>query len=106
MSDNAAYISRRKPGESEEHHALREILLIESGRSIRHNMTGAEMWQAMTDIARHALEEARRSKDTFVGVVDEYGSVWSGDPGASELIGDLMIRADGETSELHLRRRT
>lgn len=41
-------------------HALREILLIESGRSIRHNMTDEEMWQAMTDLARAALEETRR----------------------------------------------
>ena len=58
---NAAsrYYSRGKPGESPLHHALREILLIESGRGIRHNMTDEEMWQAMTDIARAALEGDR-----------------------------------------------
>jgi hypothetical protein len=41
------------------HAALRDILLVESGRTIRHNMTDEEMWQAMTDIARAALEADR-----------------------------------------------
>ena len=59
MKPSAAYVSKRKPGETVEHHALREILLIESGRSIRHRMTDEKMWQAMTDVARAALEEAR-----------------------------------------------
>lgn len=62
MSDVAReplYVSKRKDGESGLHHALREILLIESGHTIRHNMTDAEMWQRMTDIARAALEADR-----------------------------------------------
>lgn len=39
-----------------------------------------------------------------VGVVDEYGSVWDGEPGAQEskIIGDLVVRPDEETSDLHL----
>lgn len=32
------------------------------------------------------LSEAK-ADGVFVGIVDEYGSVWSGEPGASELIG-------------------
>ena len=53
------YHSVRNEGESPLHHALREILLVESGRTIRHNMTDEEMWQAMTDIARAALAKVR-----------------------------------------------
>ncbi len=59
---NPQYHSIRKENESPLHHALREILLIESGRTIRHNMADAEMWQAMTDIARGALEADRREE--------------------------------------------
>ena len=41
-----------------------------------------------------------------VGVVDEYGTVWSGEPGTSKVIGDLIPRKrDEETSYLYLRRR-
>jgi hypothetical protein len=41
--------------------ALRDILLIESGRNIRYTrrLSDKEMWQAMTDIARTALEADR-----------------------------------------------
>ncbi len=53
------YVSKRKDGESALHHALREILLVESGQGIRHNMTHEERWQRMTDIARAALEADR-----------------------------------------------
>jgi hypothetical protein len=37
-----------------------------------------------------------------VGVVDEYGTVWDGEPGASRIIGDLIVREDEETSWLYL----
>lgn len=36
------------------------------------------------------------------GVVDEYGTVWAGEPGTSEQIGELVIRDDEETSWLYL----
>jgi hypothetical protein len=39
-----------------------------------------------------------------VGVVDEYGTVWAGEPGDSRVIGDLVPR-DDETSTLYLRRK-
>lgn len=42
----------------------------------------------------------------LVGIVDEYGTVWSGEPGAtrdgSRPIGDLVVRDDDETGELYL----
>lgn len=41
---------------------------------------------------------------SLVGVVDEYGTVWEGEPGASRRIGDLVIRDDEETSWLYLER--
>jgi hypothetical protein len=40
----------------------------------------------------------------FVGVMDEYGSIWSGEPGASEIIGDGVVRPDEETTAIYLRR--
>jgi hypothetical protein len=51
----------RLTSESELRKALRDILLIESGRSIRYTrrLTDEQMWQAMTDIARAALEATR-----------------------------------------------
>ena len=55
----AAYHGIRKEGESPLHHALCEILLVEAGRGIRHGMSDAEMWQAMSDIARAALKGDR-----------------------------------------------
>ena len=59
VEERDLFVSKRNDGESALHHALREILLVEAGRSIRHNMTDAEMWQRMTDIARAALEGDR-----------------------------------------------
>lgn len=42
---------------------------------------------------------------TLRGIADEYGTIWDGEPGAagSTIIGDLVIRADEETSEVYLR---
>lgn len=37
-----------------------------------------------------------------VGVVDEYGTVWTGEPGASQRIGELVMRDDEETSWLYV----
>lgn len=39
----------------------------------------------------------------LVGVVDEYGTVWDGEPGASRVVGDLVVRQDEETSWLYLK---
>lgn len=36
----------------------------------------------------------------LVGIADEYGTIWVGEPGASERLGDLVLRADEETSEV------
>lgn len=36
-----------------------------------------------------------------VGTVDEYGSIWSGDAGASEIVGDL-VALDDETYSVEL----
>lgn len=38
----------------------------------------------------------------LVGIVDEYGTVWDGEPGVSNIIGDLVVRPDEETLELYL----
>ena len=38
----------------------------------------------------------------LVGVVDEYGTVWAGEPGESRRIGDLVVRDDEETSWLYI----
>jgi hypothetical protein len=38
----------------------------------------------------------------LIGIADEYGTIWKGEPGASERIGDLVQRGDGETSEVRL----
>jgi hypothetical protein len=38
----------------------------------------------------------------LVGVVDEYGTVWAGEPGESKRIGDLVVRDDEETSWLYV----
>jgi len=42
----------------------------------------------------------------FVGTIDEYGTVWDGEPGAtdSRVIGDIIARKDGETFALYLER--
>lgn len=37
-----------------------------------------------------------------IGIVDEYGTIWAGEPGASDRIGDLIPRKDEETWEVHL----
>lgn len=42
-------------------------------------------------------------KGRLRGVVDEYGTVWDGEPGASNIIGDLIMRDDEETSWLYLK---
>ena len=51
----------RVTGKSPHVAALRDILLVESGRNIRYSrrLSDEEMWQAMTDIARAALEATR-----------------------------------------------
>lgn len=36
------------------------------------------------------------------GVVDEYGTIWDGEPGSSRRIGDLVTRDDEETAWLYL----
>lgn len=40
----------------------------------------------------------------LVGTVDEYGTVWDGEPGAqgSNPIGDLVMNDDGETGQLYI----
>ena len=38
----------------------------------------------------------------IIGIADEYGSIWSGEPGVSDRIGDLVQRGDGETFEVRL----
>ena len=38
----------------------------------------------------------------LLGIADEYGTIWSGEPGASERVGDLIQRADEETFEVRL----
>lgn len=38
----------------------------------------------------------------LLGIADEYGSIWTGEPGASERIGDLVQRPDEETFEIRL----
>ena len=38
----------------------------------------------------------------LVGIADEYGTIWAGEPGASERAGDLIQRADEETFEIRL----
>jgi hypothetical protein len=40
--------------------------------------------------------------DRLVGIADEYGTIWRGQPGASERIGDLVRRPDDETFEVRL----
>lgn len=42
----------------------------------------------------------------LVGIADEYGSIWKGEPGASERIGDLVQRGDSETFEVRLTTRS
>lgn len=39
---------------------------------------------------------------SIIGIADEYGTIWSGEPGSSERIGDLVQRGDSETFEVHL----
>lgn len=38
----------------------------------------------------------------LVGIADEYGTIWAGEPGASVRIGDLVTRPDDETQEVRL----
>ena len=38
----------------------------------------------------------------LIGVADEYGTIWAGEPGASKRIGDLVQRDDDETFEVRL----
>ena len=38
----------------------------------------------------------------LLGIADEYGTIWSGAPGASERVGDLIQRPDEETFEVRL----
>lgn len=42
----------------------------------------------------------------LLGIADEYGTIWEGEPGASERIGDLVQRGDSETFEVHLASRS
>jgi hypothetical protein len=42
----------------------------------------------------------------LVGIADEYGTIWAGEPGASERVGDLVQRADEETFEVRLATRS
>lgn len=54
----------------------------------------------------HAISDEPAAEGRRVGVVDEYGTVWSGEPGVSQIIGDLIPRKrDEETSYLYLRTR-
>lgn len=52
---------------------------------------------------------AMTDKETLVGYIDEYGTVWSGEPGASDRIGDVIFWAEDtgmkyvEAAELHLK---
>lgn len=39
----------------------------------------------------------------LVGIADEFGTIWAGEPGVSERIGDLVTRSDGETAEVRVR---
>lgn len=38
----------------------------------------------------------------LIGIADEYGTIWAGEPGTSERLGDLVQRGDGETFEVRL----
>jgi hypothetical protein len=38
----------------------------------------------------------------LIGIADEYGTIWSGEPGASVRIGDLVARGDEETQEVRI----
>ena len=38
----------------------------------------------------------------LVGIADEYGTIWAGEPGASGRVGDLVQRPDQETFEVRL----
>ena len=40
--------------------------------------------------------------DRLIGIADEYGTIWSGEPGASDRVGDLIQRPDEETCEVRL----
>lgn len=42
--------------------------------------------------------ESKESKPRgeFVGVMDEYGTIWSGEPGTSKVIGDAVVRPRSE----------
>jgi len=42
----------------------------------------------------------------LVGIADEYGTIWAGEPRASERVGDLVQRGDEETFEVRLRSRS
>ena len=46
------------------------------------------------------------SQGHLVGIADEYGTIWAGEPGASERIGDLVQRGDEETFEVRLTTRS
>lgn len=42
----------------------------------------------------------------LVGIADEYGTIWGGEPGASERLGGLIQRPDEETFEVRLATRS
>lgn len=50
------------------------------------------------ELRQHEIE--RTPPPGCIGVADEYGTIWSGEPGAagSRRIGDLVLRYDEETS--------
>ena len=43
----------------------------------------------------------------YVGIADEYGTIWDGEPGAegSSVIGDITARSDGETLNVYIESR-
>lgn len=45
---------------------------------------------------------SRHDGGQLLGIADEYGTIWSGEPGASERVGDLIKRPDEETFEVRL----
>lgn len=46
------------------------------------------------------LVDEAKSGGGFIGYLDEYGTIWDGEPGASNRIGDAIQCADEETFEI------
>jgi hypothetical protein len=54
-----------------------------------------------SEISQEGQERAK-PVGIFVGIADEYGTIWDGEPGVSNIIGDIVVRADEETCEVYV----